>query len=60
MTLTYPAIDRARSVLWLVTGASKVEMLTRLQQGDPGIPAGRVRADRALVLADGAAAGKPG
>ncbi len=60
MTLTYPVLDRASSILWLVTGASKVEMLQRLQQGDPGIPAGRVRPERALVLADRAAAGQPG
>ena len=56
MTLTYPALDRARRVLWLVTGAEKVGMLARLQAGDRSIPAGRVRADHALVLADRAAA----
>jgi 6-phosphogluconolactonase/glucosamine-6-phosphate isomerase/deaminase len=56
MTLTYPALDRARSVLWLVTGADKTEMLRRLRDGDPTIPAGRVRSDRATVLADAAAA----
>jgi 6-phosphogluconolactonase len=56
MTLTYPALDRARRVLWLVTGAEKVGMLARLQAGDRSIPAGRVRADHARVLADRAAA----
>ena len=55
MTLTYPAINRARQILWLVTGAEKVEMLRRLLAGDPTIPAGRVRHDRALVFADRAA-----
>ena len=60
MTLTYPALDRARSILWLVTGASKRDMLVRLQQGDAGIPAGRVQPERALVLADRHAAGQPG
>ena len=59
MTLTYPALDRARRVLWLVTGAEKVAMLARLQAGDRSIPAGRVRADRALVLADRAASPQP-
>ena len=44
MTLTYPALDRARRVLWLVTGAEKVGMLARLRAGDRSIPAGRVRA----------------
>jgi 6-phosphogluconolactonase len=57
MTLTYPILNRARRVLWLVTGAEKAEMLARVQKGDPSIPAGRVNQDRALVLADRAAAG---
>jgi 6-phosphogluconolactonase len=57
MTLTYPIINRSRRVLWLVTGSEKVGMLTRLRDGDPSIPAGRVRRDQALVIADRAAAG---
>jgi len=57
MTLTYPVIDRARRVLWVVTGAEKSDMLRRLCDADPSIPAGRVRQDQALVLADRAAAG---
>jgi 6-phosphogluconolactonase len=57
MTLTFPLIDRARGILWVVTGADKAPMLARLRAGDPSIPAGRVRRDRALVLADRAAAG---
>jgi 6-phosphogluconolactonase len=56
MTRTYPALDRSRAILWLVTGESKAEMLVRLRDGDRSIPAGRVRSDRALVLADRAAA----
>jgi 6-phosphogluconolactonase len=56
MTLTYPAINRARRVLWLITGEDKAAMLVRLRRGDPAIPAGRVRQDRAVVLADRAAA----
>lgn len=58
MTLTYPVINRARRVLWLVTGAEKAGMLNRLKAEDISIPAGRVRADRAVVLADRAAAGE--
>jgi 6-phosphogluconolactonase len=57
MTLTYPVINRARSVLWVVTGGEKAEMLNRLRNADASIPAGRVRSDDALVLADSAAAG---
>jgi 6-phosphogluconolactonase len=58
MTLTYPILNRARRVLWLVTGSEKAGMLVRLREGDPSIPAGRVNQERALVLADRAAAGK--
>ena len=57
MTLTYPVINRSRRVLWLVTGSEKAGMLCRLRDADPSIPAGRVLGDRALVLADRAAAG---
>ena len=56
MTLTYPMLDRARSVLWLVTGGDKAGMLVRLRDGDRSIPSGRVRQERALLLADRAAA----
>jgi 6-phosphogluconolactonase len=55
MTLTYPVINRARKVLWLATGESKREMLLRLLAGDPSIPAGRVNAEHAIVMADEAA-----
>ena len=55
MTLTYPVLNHARRVLWVVTGAEKAGMLVRLRDADRSIPAGRVRQDRALVLADRAA-----
>ena len=57
MTLTLPAIDRARCILWLVTGSGKIEALGRLRAGDRSIPAGRVRSDRAILLADKTAEG---
>jgi len=60
ITLTYPVLDRARRILWLVTGAEKAGMLVRLRAGDPSIPAGQVRQDRALLIADRAAAAAPG
>jgi 6-phosphogluconolactonase len=57
MTLTYyPIINRSRRVLWVVTGGEKVQMLNRLLDGDESIPAGRVSRERALVVADRAAA----
>jgi 6-phosphogluconolactonase len=57
MTLTYPVLNRAQRILWLVTGEDKVDALARLRAGDDSIPAGRVSTDRALVVADAAAAG---
>jgi 6-phosphogluconolactonase len=56
MTLTYTIINRARSILWLVTGSEKADMLVRLRDEDHSIPAGLVRRDHAIVLADRAAA----
>lgn len=58
MTLTYPILNRSRFILWLVTGGEKAGMLPQLQAGDTSIPAGRVRADRAMILADRAAVGQ--
>jgi 6-phosphogluconolactonase len=58
MTLTYPALEAARTVLWLVTGADKPEALAKLRAGDPSVPAGRLRARNAVLLADRAAAGE--
>jgi len=56
MTLTYPALNRARQVFWLVTGEDKVDALRRLRVGDASIPGGRIAAAEQLVLADEAAA----
>ncbi len=56
MTLTLPALNRARRVLWLVTGAEKSAVLARLRRGDRSLPAGRVQGDRALIVTDTAAA----
>jgi 6-phosphogluconolactonase len=56
MTLTYPVLDRARRIVWLVTGSDKCDALVRLRDADRSIPAGRVRQTNAVVLADAAAA----
>lgn len=58
MTLTYPIIARSRRVLWVVTGSEKLQTLNRLFGGDETIPAGRVRRERALILADNEAVGR--
>jgi len=57
MTVTYPVLERARSLLWLITGAEKVDALRRLRAHDPSIPGGRVPTGHALVLADRSASG---
>lgn len=56
MTLTYPALDTARKIVWLVTGPDKVEALAKLLAGDASIPAGRVENDDMVIVADEAAA----
>jgi 6-phosphogluconolactonase len=52
MTLTLPVINRARLILWTVTGADKLEALARLVAGDPELVASRVRRSGALIVAD--------
>jgi 6-phosphogluconolactonase len=56
MTLTYPILNRARCILWLVTGPEKAEILQRLVSGDESIPAGRIQRNMAVALADRSAA----
>ena len=58
MTLTYPILNRARTILWLATGSDKAEVLPRLRDGDPSIPGGRIRRSGALIIADQAAAAR--
>ncbi|WP_439631917.1 6-phosphogluconolactonase [Gemmata sp.] len=58
MTLTYPALNRARKLLWVVTGADKPGPLVQLRAADPAIPGGRVDQTRAVVMADAIAAAK--
>lgn len=56
MTLTYPVLDRARRVVWLITGGDKAPMVPRLLAGDRSIPAGRVSAADQRVICDAASA----
>jgi len=55
MTLTYPIINRARRILWVITGEEKATALGQMCNGDPSIPAGRVSHTHAAVIADRAA-----
>jgi 6-phosphogluconolactonase len=62
VSLTLPAINSARSVLFAVAGADKAELVARAMAGDPQLPAGCVsphRGDLTFML-DPAAAGETG
>lgn len=56
MTLTYPLINQAEKILWVITGEEKAEMLSRLLNQDPAIPAGKVSQSQAIILTEEAAA----
>jgi 6-phosphogluconolactonase len=57
MTLTYPELESTRSLLWVITGDSKVDALKKLIDQDPSTPSGRMRPQgNSLILADRAAA----
>jgi 6-phosphogluconolactonase len=56
MTLTTSLINRARSILWLVTGADKAPTLARLLSGDADLVASRIARHSAVIIADAAAA----
>jgi 6-phosphogluconolactonase len=59
MTLTPPAVNRAGWIVWLIAGAAKAPVVARLLEGDPAIPASRVRRHDVTLLADTAAGSDP-
>lgn len=59
ITLTYPAIARARLVVFTVSGSSKREAFSRIVAG-VDLPAARVTAEQVVWLVDGDAAGDEG
>jgi 6-phosphogluconolactonase len=60
ITLTFPALNQARSIVWLATGVNKIDAVTKLLAHDPTIPAGRVQATglTTLYLDEAAAVGQ--
>lgn len=56
LTVTYPWLETARLVVFTVSGNAKRDALTRVRTGEQ-LPAGRVRAQRVIWLADPAATG---
>lgn len=57
MSLTWPVLDRAKELLWVVGGASKLEAVQQFLDNDPSIPATLPTQSRATVLLDLAASG---
>lgn len=57
MTLTYPLLNSAKKILWIVTGTEKKEMVQRLLNQDSSIPAGAVKQTNALLMVDEMALG---
>jgi 6-phosphogluconolactonase len=58
LTLTYPALESSRLILFLVSGTAKREAMARVRAGDVALPAGRLRPQGEVIwLADRAAAG---
>jgi len=49
-TLTFPVLNQARSIVWLVTGFAKKSMLERLLTRDTKIPAGMINQERAILV----------
>jgi 6-phosphogluconolactonase len=58
MTLTFPVLAAARSVLFAVTGANKAAALDRIRAGATDLPAARVSGDQVEWIVDAAAAGE--
>jgi 6-phosphogluconolactonase len=56
LTLTLPALDRARCIVWFVLGAGRKEAVERLFAADRAIAASHVARDRANAFTDPAAA----
>ncbi len=56
LTFTYPVINSARAVAFLVGEPAKRDVLARILAGDESLPAARVRAGETVVLADSAIA----
>jgi 6-phosphogluconolactonase len=59
ITLTYPALESSRAVVFLVQGEGKRAILDRVLSGDDSVPAARIRpVGEVLWFADRAAAGR--
>jgi 6-phosphogluconolactonase len=58
MTLTYPVINAAKLIVFIVAGEAKADALARVLRGDREMPAARIEAPNVVVLADREAAAR--
>jgi 6-phosphogluconolactonase len=59
LSLTLPTLNRARCIVWYVTGSAHRAAMTRLFAADPAIVASRVERQRATCISDPEAAPRP-
>ena len=52
MSLTYKAINRARQIMFLVTGEGKEEALSKMIAGDESVPSGRIENPNITLITD--------
>jgi len=57
MTLTFPVLNAAREVLFVVTGADKADALREIREGGSELPAARVNGEAVEWIVDAGAAG---
>jgi 6-phosphogluconolactonase len=60
LTLTFPILNAAREVNFVVTGADKAAAVQSIRAGSDAMPAGHIDAARTVWLIEQAAAGDPG
>jgi 6-phosphogluconolactonase len=58
MTMTFPVLDLARLVVFVVTGLQKAEAVQAVLRGDRSMPAARLEAGNVLFLLDAGAASR--
>lgn len=56
LTMTYPVIDAARLVIFVVSGREKAEALRRVLSGDEDVPAARINSTNVRFFVDAEAA----
>ena len=59
LTFTYPVLNAASAVAFLIAGRGKREIVGRMLAGDEALPAARVRARETVVLVDEGADPRP-